>query len=256
MSKVKVQHEGSEIEVELDGYVAQTDVEANYVPKSKVDLIVKDEKAKAKRAALTGALNDPQFKTQALSAWEIDLTKGAGGEKLSDQQLAAAKQDWEARALKPLQDQIAAKDGAMSKLQNKILQKSILASARANKVRDELLETLPGGRQPAIVTMLETAFGLHDEDGEFYVRKTGGDGFEPSTSPDRLFANIDDYFGTIAKDKQYARFFDRPQQTVGGGNSRSAVSSEPGVVASDPVSFGNNLEGIAKGTVVVAGTGA
>jgi hypothetical protein len=255
MAKVKVQHEGSEIEVELVGYVAQADVDANYVAKNKLDLIVKEEKAKAKRSTIAGAFNDPEFKAKALETWGIDLTKGAAGEKLSDQQLAQAKQDWEAKALKPLQEQLQAKDAGTSKLQRKILQKSILAGAAAYNVKKELRETLPGGREPAIVSMLEPAFGLHDEDADFYVRK-GTDGFEPSTNPDRLFANIDDYFAGLAKDKNYAHFFDRPQQTVGAGSARSAGNTEPGIVASDPVSFGNHIEAIAKGTVVVAGTGA
>jgi hypothetical protein len=255
MAKVTVQHEGKAIEVELEGYVPVAEVEANYVAKSKLDLIVKDEKAKAKRSAIASALSDQDFKAKALTEWGIDLTKGGAGEKLSDQQLAAAKQDWETKALKPLQDQLQAKDAGTSKLQRKILQKSILAAAAAFNVKKELRETLPGGREPAIVSMLEPAFGLHDEDADFYVRK-GPDGFEPSTNPDRLFANIDDYFGGLAKDKNYAHFFDRPQQSVGAGAARSAVSSEPGVVANDPITFGNNIEGIAKGTVVVAGTGA
>lgn len=256
MSKVKVQHEGTEIEVELEGYLSMAEVEARYIDKSKFDQIVKDEKAKAKRATLTSVLNDTDFKAKALAEWGIDLTKGASGEKLSDQQLATAKQDWEAKALKPLLAQLDGEKASKATLQNKILQKSILAAASAYKVKPELLKTLPGGRQPAITTMLETAFGLHDEDGEFYVRKHGGDGFEASSNPDRLYANIDDYFAGIAKDKEYAHFFDRPQQSVGSGNARSAGSDAPGTVSNDPVSIGNNLADIASGKSVVVGTGA
>ena len=256
--KITVQHEGKDIEVELEGWIPQADVDAGYVAKSKVDQIVREEKAKAKRSTLAGALNDPQFKAQALSAWDIDLTKlGTGsGEKLSDQQLAAAKQEWEAKALRPLQEQLKARDDATGKLQRRILHKSILASARAHRVREDLLETLPGGNQPAIVTMLEPAFGLHEDDGEFYARKLDGDGFQPSTRQESLYATVDDYFAGIAKDTKYAKFFEPQRQSVGSGTPKSAQDTAPGVIANDPMSIGRNLADIASGKAVVAGTGA
>jgi hypothetical protein len=254
--KAKVQHNGSEIEVELEGWVPQEDIDTAYVAKAKVDQIVREEKAKAKRGALASALNDDDFKKQALQTWEIDLTKGTHGEKLSDQQLASAKADWEAKALKPLQAQIEALTAGQSKLQQKNLQKSILAAASAAKVKPELLNVLPGGTKPAIVSMLEGAFGMHDEDGEIYVKAKSGDGFELSSHADRTYATPEDYFAGIAGKKEFAHFFDRPQQSVGAGNARSAASNEPGVVANDPLSIGMNLEAIAKGTAVVAGTGA
>jgi hypothetical protein len=256
MAKVKVQHEGKEIEVELDGWVPQSDIDAGYVSKAKMLEVVKEEKRKAQRAALTNALNDDDFKKQALQTWEIDLTKGAHGEKLSDQQLASAKADWEAKALKPLQAQIDALTAGQSKLQQKNLQKSILAAASAAKVKPELLNVLPGGSKPAIVSMLEGAFGMHDEDGEIYVKAKDGQSFELSSHPDRTYATPEDYFAGIAPKKEFAHFFDRPQQTVGAGNARSAVSDTPGVVANDPVSIGMNLADIASGKQVVAGTGA
>lgn len=257
MAKVTVQHEGKDIEVELEGWVSEAAVAAEYIPKAKHERVVHEEKAKARRATLTGALADEDFKAKALSAWDIDLTKNGSGEKLSDQQLAAARLDWDKKALVPLQEQLAAKDAGLSKLQQKVLQKSILAAARAFKVKPELVETLPGSAKPAIVSMLEGAFGLHDEDGEFYVKKSNGDGFEVNAGQGAsVYAGIDDYFAQIAKDKQYVRFFDRPQQNVGAGNPRSADSDQPGIIPNDPVSIGNNLKAIASGKAVVQGSDA
>ena len=118
--KVTVQHNGNDIEVELDGWIPQSEVDAGFISKAKMLDVVKDEKAKAKRAALASALNDDDFKKQALGAWEIDPNaKGGHGEKLSDQQLATAKADWEAKALKPLLAQIETLTAGQSKLQQK-----------------------------------------------------------------------------------------------------------------------------------------
>lgn len=257
MPKVTVQHEGKDIEVELDGYVSEAALAAEYIPKAKHDRVVHEERAKAKRSTLTSALNDEAFKTQALAAWGIDLTKNASGEKLSDQQLAAAKADWEAKALRPLQEQLTAKDAGLTKLQQKVLQKSIVAAAREFKVKPEFVETMKGSSKPMIVSMLEGVFGLHDDDGEFYVKKPDGSGFEVSGGTGgSVYAGIEDYFAGLAKDKDSARFFDRPTQTVGSGNARSAASDTPGVVANDPMSIGMNLADIASGKAVVQGTGA
>lgn len=258
--KISVQHEGQTIEVEVDGLVPESEVDAGYIPKAKVDQIVADAKKKATRSALTGALNDDDFKKQALTHWNIDPTKlGGSGGAVTDEQMAAIVRDVEAKKVKPLELLLEQAKTGTASLQRRVLQKSIVAAARAAGVKPEFLDVLPGGREPAIVTMVESAFGLHDEDGEFYVKKSGGgDGFEisPSKEAGRLFANVEDYFSGLAKDKTYARIFERQSQSVGSGTARNAQDTTPGEVANDPVSIGRNLEAIASGKAVVAGTGA
>lgn len=256
--KVTVQHNGADLEIELEGYLPEAEVESAYTPKAKVESLIREEKAKAKRSALAGALADEEFRTKALAQWGIDpnAKPGTGGGKLTDEQIAAMQKEIEAKKLNPLMEENATLKQSIASLHTKVLHKSILAAAQAAGVKPEYLTALPGGGAPAIISMAAPAFGYHDEHGEFYQKNRAGDGYEisPSKEAGRMYATVDDYFGTLAKDKEYARFFEKTTQQVGSGKPRLDGTQDQQVIPNDPMSIGANLEAIAKGTAMVAGT--
>lgn len=189
--KIKLQ-DGTEQEVDLpEGYLSPEEVAEHYMPKStfRVEL---NRRLKGKMTADEFLAND-ELKQKALQAWGISVDD-SGKAKLTADQLAAAKKQWELAELAPINEKLTKTSERLTKTQAKILEASILRAA-AGRVHESLLKPPAAGAKIPFMAMLESAFGFNDELDDYFVKGTDGFEFAPSKKPEngRPYKGVDEF---------------------------------------------------------------
>ena len=257
--ELTVQVEGKDVEIELpEGYGTAEDFRESFD-----DSFAKEFGRRAKglrTAALGEALDDEEFKTQALEKWGIDpkaleaAKSGAG--KLDEQALKehvnSARTEWERTKLTPMQKELEKLQTKYNSTLGRTLSAEVLAATHGS-VQDYLVKAVDGA-EPAIVSMFRNRFGYDEESGKWYVKK--GDRFAVSAKPsdEQTYMGVSEYFSTLQGNKEYSDLFkDVRQKGADVKSTDKAATVVEGVVPSnDPLAFGRNAEKIASGAMTVA----
>jgi hypothetical protein len=259
MRKVKVQHNGQEIEIELpEGFGTREDFEPaiREAVQTAVNADFARRSASVTQNALRAALQDDAFKTEALQAWNIDLEKLGKPNADTQQQIAdavaRAQKELVRTQVDPLNKTVSQVQTDLQKARTKILEKDILVAAREANVQDFLLKGVNGG-PPAIVGMVQQQFGYDSDTDSWYVK--AGDSFAVSTkaTQGRLYQDVGEYFTQIAGDKDFSGIFKDVRQTGPGVHEVGSSRERAGVIANDPMQIGLNADAIASGKMTVAG---
>lgn len=249
MAKFKVQHEGKEIEVEVDA-VPLSEVTTAYVPRAHHD--AEFGKLRKKLSGLVDPeeiLKDDEFKTKALTAWSIDPSKPG---KATAEEINRARDQVIKTEVEPLKKQVEALTAKVLGARKKDLTFQIVEAARKHGVDRQFLttpENLPNA-PPPFVNMVADYFG-HDEERDMWFTRNG-DTFAFALKPtnDNPYKGVDEFIGEFVKaspqllgDQRQRGPGVRTPAGGGGGGEKGMVR----VAIGDPKSFGNNLEAIADG---------
>lgn len=246
--KLKVQHNGAEIEVDApEGVLTAEEVAEQYVAKA----VHNSEMAKLRkkgegRVTADELLENDEFKTRALEAWNVKPGKGQAD-------VEAARREWSDKTLKPVQDQLAKAGETITGLRRRMLHSEILAAAASAGVKPQFLKSPARGAIAPIVSLMEGAFGFDEESGSWYVRN--GETFAYAAKPAEgapPYKSAAEYVAEFAGNKENADFVVDQRQRGPGMQQPGRASGAPGTIdASDPYAFARNAEKIAKGEVVV-----
>lgn len=260
MAKFKVQHEGKEIEIELDA-VALSEVRENYVPKAHHDSeFAKLRKKMDKLVEPDSLLESDEFKTKAVEKWGLK-----GG--LPAEQVNQLKSTWEKQHLAPLQKQLETLTAEIQTGRKKDLWRQITDAAEAAGIK-KVLRTAPANlpNAPApIVGMLEAYFGRDDERGNWFARNGEQFAFAAKPTNESPYKGVSEFVTEFAKASPDLLETAPPQKGAGldrttqlGGvltpatrvQSPSQNAGPVRVDAADPLSMGRNLEAIVSGKAV------
>jgi hypothetical protein len=251
--KFKVQIAGTEHDVDIPNAidVASDEFKQGYKP-----IAVHNHELAAARRSTEGLkkpedlLSDDAFKAQALTTWGIDPK---GKAKLSGEELAQLQEQIRTKEVKPLQDQLTKATATITSGRQSQLRSVIESHARALHVDDRFLASPHEGAPPMIVAMLEPLFGFDEETANWAVKK--GEKFEYSSKPvdgQPWKGPIEFLAEWAGSDKGKGFLKDVRQRVAGPGGAQGAPAGSMKTIAgNDPLTFGQNLEGIAKGDVTV-----
>lgn len=252
MRKVKVMYEGKEIEVELpQGYLSPDEVSTGYVAKAATEQIVTDRLARAMRTAKKELLEDEEFRTEALTAWNIKPgDKGTG--KATPAEIDAALKEYERTTHAPILKENEALKGRIGSLTRSQLHAQILAEAAAVGVAKHYLKPVGNSKTPAIIGMFEPQFGFDEQIGDWLVRGADGKSYAVSGEANAAhpYKGVKHFFTDLSKDPDARSFFEAAQsgagvQTGGAGGSQKVIAH------GDAKAFGENAADILAGKVAV-----
>lgn len=253
MAKVTVTHEGKEIEVELPaGYLSPDEAAATMVAKTAVEQIVSDRLARHTKSVKTNLLQDEEFRTEALTAWNIKPgEKGKGS--ATPAEIEQAIQEAERTRFKPLQTENETLKGKLAKLTQSQLEAQIVAHAAAVGVKKAYLTPLPGRKVPAIVGLVKDQFGYDEELSDWLVRNEDGKSFAVSgeSGAPHPYKGVQHFFTDFSKNPEFREFLEPAQQ---GANHKGADKSSGNgkvIARGDAEAFGDNVDGILDGSVTV-----
>ncbi len=253
MAKVKVQHEGKEIGVDLPaGFLSPEDAKATMIPKAAVEDIVSDRLARHTKSVKKDLLQDEAFRTEALAAWDIKPGESGKG-KATPAEIDAALKELERTQLIPLRQENETLKGRVTGLTRSQLHAQIVQHAIDAGVKKPHLKPLPGTKEPAIVGIVERNFAFDEKTGEWLLRGSDGTSFALSgeSGAPHPYKGVKHFFADFAKDPDFRDYFDPAQKGAevkgGGGGSGGRLT----VSRSDPRAMGANAEKIIKGEVDV-----
>lgn len=247
MAKVKVMVEGKEVEVELpQGYLSPDEVKTSYVAKDAVTQIVEDRIGRYAKNAKKELLEDADFRTEALAAWNIKPGDKSG--KATPAEIEEALKEYERTQVAPLKKDLEAYKGKVGQLTTAQLHAQIIAEATAVGVKRDFLKPLPGSGAPAIIGMVAGNFGLDENTNDWLVRTPDGKSYQVSGEPGapHPYKGVKHFFADFAKDPNFRGFLEDQQKGADhqqGGGGKATVSR------SDPRAMGANAEKILKGEV-------
>lgn len=251
--KLKVQHEGHEIEVEVADEVLSAAVADTHVPKTFMASEMKRRLATATKNLVDpeDILGDDQFKERALKEWGV-----SGKGKLDDEAVAKIRKNLEDTLVVPLKtekEKLAERLGKLSKSQ---LHLEIVNAAREAGVKKEWLTPPSAGLPAPIIAMTESFFGQSADHGDgWFLRDGDSFAYAKEPKPNQPYKPVSEFISEFVSDASRAPTFLAEPQKVGPNNGRPgpAKPNTQGAIqgaASDPMTFGSNLEAIAKGAKV------
>jgi hypothetical protein len=248
--KHTVTHEGKTFEVDIPGVIAEADVAARYIPKDVVEGIVQGRLEQFGRGHVkVDGLDEAGKKALAVKLGLKLAGDGEGGDLGT--KLESAKANWVATDLKPVLAQLEGLKGEIEGSRKERLYDAIVTAAAKAGVLDSVLDT--GGGKAAIVAMHELRFVFDEKTRKWYVKgEDGNPAYSTTPTKDKPFKDPAEFIGEWVKlptSKPFVGTTTQAGPDLGrGGRSTGA----PGVVdGSDPLTFGRNIEKIAKGEVVV-----
>lgn len=254
MPKLKVQVNGSEVEVEApEGWLSPEEA-ANRVTKDFMQSEITRRLAQARRGYVKEdeVLESDEFREKALAHWNVQ----PGKKGLSDEDVAKIRSNIESTLVNPLKQQNEKLSKSLERLYRQDLELQIVNAAREAGVQEHWLKPPREGLPAPIVNMVASYFGQSQEhDGAWFLRE--GDGFAYAKNPSQAqpFKSVSEFLPEFVSSKENATIFLGDQrQRVGGNNAPANQGARQGstVVGSDPLTFGRNLEAIASGKAVVA----
>lgn len=243
--------DGADVEVELPaGFGLRSEIIAEI--QESVDKDVGKRIAKAREKALDDAIENEEQRTTLIERLKPYLPKPATGSgKPSKEEAEQLKRDIEEVTVKPIAAKLEKALATISAMTGKMRDAEIIRAAHANGVKPFLLKPIGDGEAP-IVAMFRQQFGHDEESDAWYVKK--GERFALSAKAGQdgggQFMNAEEYFSTLKGNAEHRDLFVDERQ--GGAGFQGAASGAGGsgtVSKSDPIAIGQNLEGIAKGTV-------
>jgi len=253
MAKAKVMYEGKEIEVELPaGYLSPDEAKASMIAKDAVESIVSDRLVRHTKSVKKELLQDEEFRTEALTAWNVKPGEKGKGSATSAEEIEAAIKEADRTRYQPLQKENDTLKGKLTALTRSQLHAQIVAEAAAAGVKKAYLKPLPGTKVPAIVGMIEQHFGFDDEVSDWLVRNPDGKSFAVSgeSGAPHPYKGVRHFFTDFSKDPEFRDFLE-PAQKGAGVQSGDNKGGGRVISATDAHAFGENAEGILKGDVTV-----
>lgn len=252
MAKVKVTVEGKEVEVDLpQGYLSPDEVKAGYVSKEAASQLVEDRIGRYAKKAKQELLEDAEFRTEALAAWNVQ-PGGKGGNSATPAEIEEALKEYERTRLVPLQKDLDSYKGKVQTLTRSQLHAQIIAEATAAGVHRQFLKPLPGSKTPAIIGMVENNFGFDEQNNDWLVRSADGKSYQVSgdTGAPHPYKGVKHFFADFAKDPDFRGMLEDRQggadlKKPGDGSGKLTVSR------SDPRAMGLHAEKIATGEVTL-----
>lgn len=226
---ITVQHpEHGELEVEVEGFVPENEVEEKYISKAAHNAqMAKMRKDLEGRADPDELLQDPDFRDRAIEAWDIEIDDGTP--KLTPDRKQELLEDFEDRHVKPLEKKLEHYQTEAERLRQDQLRSRIL-SAAGGKVQQHLLKAPGAGQTPPVVNLLAPYFEYDEDSGQWAVKD--GEGFRHSMDPDAdsPYMGIDEFVGKWVNDDDNPFTVDTRQRgpgasTEGGGGSAGGESS-------------------------------
>ncbi len=250
MAKVKVMVEGKETEVELPtGYLSPDEVKAGFVAKDAVTQIVEDRIGRYAKNAKKELLEDKEFQTEALTAWNVK--PGEKGGKATPAEIEAALQEQERTKITPALKLVEDLKGKIGSLTRSQLHSQIIAEATAAGVHRQFMKPLPGSKMPAIIGMIEQHFGFDETVNDWLVRNADGKSFAVSGEAGAAhpYKGVKHFFSDFVKDPDFRGFLEAPQK--GAGLEKGGAGGTTTVSRADARAMGENAEKILKGEVTV-----
>ena len=263
--KVKVTIDGQEREVEIELPDTMVDTAAKEFNDAFIPMAVHNVQMAAARREGAGPkkedlLKDEAFRGEALKAWGID-PKGKGTGATDEEAVQKAV----ALATAPLTQERDQLKGTLGKLLETTLDADIERFAREAGVKDEFLARATPNGKPVIVALLRENFGYAAEQGYHAAKgaKEGEFAYSPKATSDRPWLDVPGFFESWKVSDAAKPFVKDPRQRISGpsptgqGPATTTATPAPGGQVSKVISRqeasnpGADLEGIAKGTVVV-----
>jgi hypothetical protein len=235
--KITTQHDGKDIEVEVpdDQFVPFAEHNATMAR-------LRREATDATKGRKTADewLADEGFQKTARERLAVKADTG----KLTADELAKARQSWEAEALTPLQQQAQKAAEKVARLQQKQLEARIVEEAAARGVKKEFLQRDTKSGAPRIVKLLAGEFGYSEEHDEFFERdgdKPDAFAYAASGKYGKPYRTVAEFFDGWAGDKANALFLDDVRQRGAGLGTPSGAGSASHVIsatdARDPMKY-------------------
>jgi hypothetical protein len=175
-------------------------------------------------------LTDDEFLAQAREGF-VKAEEASGAKDQLREALDKQAREIENGKLKPLQDQLAARQAKEDVLLARDMERQILNAAREAGVQERFLKSR-NGRPPLIVQQLQDMFAYDDDTSEFYASK-GEDFVLSKKDGDNTYQTIAEAIEEWAQDPANADLLDKSGQpgpsrerTGNGGGGRH----EPGIV--------------------------
>lgn len=182
MARIKVQHEGKEIEVDLpEGYLSPAQVQEQYVPRSYMEQEI-SRKAKSRYTKLVEeAKTDPAKKAELAKLLGIEPKQPGEDKGDFTQRLKDAQASWERDNLEPLKTKLTEQGKRVERLTRNKLEGDIIAAAAEAGVKKEFLTPIAEGQPAPFVQFVMGNFGYSDEHDDHFVRR--GEEFEYAANP-------------------------------------------------------------------------
>lgn len=265
--KIKVQHNGAEIEVELpEGFVSPEELTENYVAKD----FFESEMGRRLSAARKGLakkddlLADKDFKEEALKSWGVVAR--------DEKEIEKVREAIRGAEVAPLTEKLTKAQAKLAKVSRSRLEARLIARAAELGFDDTLLKSPVKGAPAPIVGLLGGYFVEDEEKDDFFIKDPSGNSYVYSAKPtnEAPYKTVEEFVEEWSKGagKPFVR---DTRQRVGGGDGkgvpRSAQRSSGGdddktqipeggsVASGDPLEFGRWAEAIASGKATVAAPG-
>lgn len=157
----------------------------------------------AKAAERARLLQDEEFKTEAVTAW--NLGGGEGDDKNKDEagfvrRLAAERKKWEDTALKPVQTELETVKGKVASLQKTTLTSEIVAAASRYGVAEDLLKPVGPNKTPLIINMVSPFFDQDPKTERWLVREGDDFAYSPNPKGEDVYIGVDEFMNNWAKE--------------------------------------------------------
>lgn len=195
---VKVMVDGVEKEVELAGYVPETDVKEKYVERGFMQSEI-ERRLKGKRNA-DDLLTDDEFKARALETWGVkpgEPGKGKGGTPTGEE-LEKLYASWRDKELKPLTEAATKAQAVVERARTRDLHMQILQSAQG-LVKPSLLKPATSGGKPPIIALVESYFGHADEQDAWYVKDGETFAYAGTPTKDSPYKGVAEFLADFVK---------------------------------------------------------
>lgn len=256
--KVKVQHAGQEIEVELPDDFLTPDEARGRFTQEHLDRVITDRLARFGRSMRKELLADEEFRTEALAAWQINVNpddKKKGNGTPPEEAIQNALKEFERTRLAPLEKEKATLASELESMREHQLHSDILSGATGIGFKKPYLKPLPGSQTPAVVAMVKAAFGYDPERKAWFAKSADGKSFAISMKPDPAaghpYKGVQEFFTELANDPEYRDYLESPQSGANLSDRRTTSGGQKVISANDPEAFGREAENIFKGTTIV-----
>lgn len=195
--------DGKETEVELDDAQFITVETA----KARTTRTVQDRLGKQAVSIRKELLDDEDFRKDVLKAAGVDQNRKPGDKTLTDADVAGLQEQWRAKELKPIQDQL---NTTATSLESE--RKTALVDKLEIELRDKGVKKAVARRMAEIES---GKFGFDDKSRQHAQRKADGDGFVFSTKATdaRPFKGLDEFAQEFVADPLNADFVERQTQS-------------------------------------------
>ncbi len=222
--KLKVQHNGAEIEIDLpEGTLSADEVSESYMRKTvfQTELdrrLAKLSEGMAKRDDL---LVDEEFLQTMLEKQGKELfdpEKAKKGKQQTGESMAAelarAEQEWTKKNLEPAQLKATKAESLVGSLRQKILHGMILQAGIDGGVKKIFLTPPDSNGIPPLVSFVENMFAFDPTLDEFFVRGDEEGSFAFSSKPDEghPYKNVAEFMGGWLGKKENLDFLDKEKQ--------------------------------------------